>query len=254
MQFRLILLGILYLVSAGVIIVMFKTNYNNDIKIIISLLCIILCLCVFILAALKSTANDIGITVSCIPIKFKDNSESNNEIEIYLMKTPKGKWMFPGGHVQFEDIGDLDVELKKRIEKEAGLKISILRPLEKLDELTDKKTISGLHHFTYFMNVEDEAIFNNKCGHKRHIDSTFVGEVKEIKIEKDENKFLYKLTSIELNLNDTITSKNISDKIDDVLRKEGYEDRRIFDDIPKRIEFALNTYIKYRGSDHEANP
>jgi hypothetical protein len=135
--------------------------------------------------------------------------------------------------------------LEKRIKKEAGLKISMLGPPEKSNDSTGWKIINGLHHFTYFINLEEGTVCSKYYGHKKHIDFMFVGKVEEI--ENDENEFLCRRIFIKLNLKDAddITPKSISTKIGEALQDKGYK-VTWYNDVPKRIEIALKVYEEYR--------
>jgi len=239
--FRFILFGISYIF---LVIFLISVNYIDNKEILsICLLYAFLNVSILMISIFiqKSTRNDIGIVASCIPIKFENNSELNNNIEIYLIENPnhENKWMLPGGHVKLGDEKISDV-LKEKAKTEAGLEISILGLPEESNNPTKWKTISGLHHFTYSLKLDEKVMCNKKDGHKKHIDFMFVGKVESIL-----NKFSYKRISIKLNINsDNINAKNIRRKIDDAL--ENYEKKDVSEDIPKRIEIALNAYKKYR--------
>lgn len=246
-KFRITLFVVLYVALVVAIILILKADF--DINVIVSICLLYVFICVSILIISKPTANDIGITVSCIPIRFKDNDYLKDEIEIYLVENSNFNdgWRLPCGHAQLKDMENLDV-LEKRIKKEAGLKISMLEPPEKSNDSIGWRTISGLHHFTYFLNLEEGTVCSKNYGHKKHIDFMFVGKVEEI--ENNENEFLCKRISIELNLKDAddITPKNISKKIGEALQKKGYKMIHMYNDVPKRIEIALKAYIDYKKS------
>lgn len=244
MRFRIILFGILYSFLLVAILLILKMNYNYDEKIIICLLYIIISISVLIIFVLtkKTSENDIGIVASCLPIEIDDDDKS--KIKIYLIRNPnhEKRWMFPGGHVKSLKIDILNI-VKEKTQKEAGLEIDILKPPERSNDTAEWRVISGLHHFTYSLSVAEDVKCNRENGHKFHIDSVFIGNVKEI---HDPNPD-YRRICIELNLNDVNENKirtKIINAIDiDNKKEQKGTDINLSKDIPKRIEIALKSYI-----------
>ena len=127
-----------------------------------------------------------AMTSTIIPFKRL----ANNEIKTYLIANkayPEYTWMFPGGHVYFEEQNTPERVAKERARNEAGLDTEIVdiynsfdirEPEEPL--LIDNMNVFYPPHYLNLFKLDKSAKCYNSFGHEYHIDVVYVAEIKKI--------------------------------------------------------------------------
>ena len=191
-----------------------------------------------------------AMTSTIIPFK----RSGNNEIKTYLIANkayPEYTWMFPGGHVYFEEQDTPEGIAKERARNEAGIEAEIVDIYNSFDvRETDELLIDNMkvffppHYFNLF-KLGDAVKCFREYGHEYHIDVVYVAEIKSI------NKGNYKRIDIPLprkSLSKEEIKNACVNKITNYYSKNKVPASKQHYDLDYVIEmlyWAFNDYISY---------
>lgn len=222
-------------------------------------------------------ANQVGYTVTCIPIKYDKDSKSLKMVLIQNKSHEKSAWMFPGSHIEVSEnhFTDENIKLKtleyvpdkiivKKVREEAGIeKISLIDPNFKYavpnnSKVTYPKTCWTVKApvFNYLFKVSEYSRCYKNSGHRCHYDLTYIGEYEEFnsnpnaypavevefdsKIKFDEETRIADIQSIRTVLEQTINKR--------LNNSEEYEtiNNLCLDSIPQMIYNAGAFYKEFK--------
>lgn len=162
---------------------------------------------------MKKIEFDTAMTSTIIPFSI---DKEKNILKTYLITNtsyPEYTWMFPGGHVKFDENESPESVAKSRAKDEAGLDVTLVDLYSSFDLLSEDETENRISNMTVFNPPHYLYLFkldkNTKCfeekGHEYHIDAVYVGKVDKVDSIKGANHRLYIQLPINLVSQDEIS-------------------------------------------------
>ena len=202
-----------------------------------------------------------AMTSTIIPFQ----RHKNDTISTYLIANnayPDYTWMFPGGHVYFEEHLTPESVAKSRTYDEAGIETTIVDIYNSFDvreteELkVDNMTVFYPPHYLNLFRLDDKARCYREYGHEYHIDAVYVAEISSVNIKGGNSKRIEislpkrKIQRDELKAKciDTLLKYYNLNKV--MPEKRKYE---IEDYVIEMLYCAFNDYVKYLDNQKESH-
>lgn len=198
---------------------------------------------------LKKMDFDTAVTSTVIPFW-----EKNGSIKTYLIANssyPKYTWMFPGGHVLFNEEQSPETIAISRAKDEANLTVSILDINSTFDILSaDDDQVSNMTvfkppHFLYLFKLDEKTKCYRDKGHEYHIDVVYVAEVnKEEKQIGDQKRIPVTLSANTSNIDEVNQACHAATR--NYYRKNNVKNSER-NDVPDYVETMLyNAFMAYK--------
>ena len=148
---------------------------------------------------MKKLEFNTAMTSTIIPF-FIDRK--NDTFYTYLITNtsyPEYTWMFPGGHIKFDESESPESVAKLRAKDEAGLDVALVDLYNSFDLLSEDETenrVSNMTvfnppHYLYLFKLDKNAKCFEEKGHEYHIDAVYVGKVDQENSIKGANHRVY---------------------------------------------------------------
>ena len=148
---------------------------------------------------MKKLEFNTAMTSTIIPF-FIDRK--NDTFYTYLITNtsyPEYTWMFPGGHIKFDESESPESVAKSRAKDEAGLDVALVDLYNSFDLLSEDETenrVSNMTvfnppHYLYLFKLDKNAKCFEEKGHEYHIDAVYVGKVDQENSIKGANHRVY---------------------------------------------------------------
>lgn len=131
----------------------------------------------------KLTTTSFAITCTTIPVKIEGNT-----VKFFMITNtsyPDYTWMFPGGHINFEETENPDVIAISKAQIEAGLEVELIDVYNSFDLGLEEgnNTVDNMivfnppHYLNRFVLDENVKCYKEK-GHKYHLDLVYITKIK----------------------------------------------------------------------------
>lgn len=186
-------------------------------------------------------------------------------LQTYLITNtsyPEYTWMFPGGHIKFDENESPESVAKLRAKDEAGLDVALIDLYNSFDLLSEDETenrVSNMTvfnppHYLYLFKLNENARCFGEKGHEYHIDAVYVGLVDRENPIKGANHRVYIPLSLQLT-----TPEEVSQACYKAIRAyykkyrvKSSEQQNIPDYVEKMLYAAYKDFVSYiekRGGD-----
>lgn len=179
-------------------------------------------------------------------------------LQTYLITNtsyPEYTWMFPGGHIKFDESESPESIAKLRAKDEAGLDVALVDLYNSFDLLSEDETenrVSNMTvfnppHYLYLFKLDKNAKCFEEKGHEYHIDAVYVGKVDKENSIKGANHRVYIPLPLELASSEEV-SQACYRAIRSYYRKyrvKSVEQRNIPEYVEKMLYAAYKDFVAY---------